>query len=218
MAWTLAVREVGGGSGGINGTPPNATNTPGYNWYSGGATRKTGGVVFASAGNNMVSTIRLGEGPQRIIVSDLRVSGNTWIWVAGDASGSSPWGSGSGYAVLLTPGSAAQLYEFSPSPTPIGSATSSLPGGDFVCDVYLEHDGAGGIAVTVDVGGTEYTTSGSDGSTVRTGEFVGLTPSASGVDADATEFQGYLDGVEPEPGGGLLPILMQHGHLNGGLL
>jgi hypothetical protein len=181
---TVLVRQNTAGTTALNGTAPDPTNTPGNNWYSSNPTQfvrsASGGVLIPNAAYSTgLLTYNFATVRQKITINTASIQDATAyirLQINGDAQGSTLYGTGTGYTVVILPGSALQLYSWNGgSIVGVGSpSASALPSAPFtVSSAYLEHLVSGTLNCAVTISGTTYSVTGTVGSPL-TGTYAGL--------------------------------------------
>jgi hypothetical protein len=179
---TRVVQSTAGTSA-LNGTAPNPTNVPGNNWVSGSSnvTRRSSGGVWmpSTAFDTQLLSYNLTTARQKIYATNITTL-DTSIYVRAlinkDASGSAPFVSGTGYALIVRPGLALDISSWSGSaaPTNLAVSASSIPNSAFtISQLTFEHLTNGTLNASVTIGATTYTATASVGSPL-TGTWLGF--------------------------------------------
>jgi hypothetical protein len=197
---TVLVVQSTAGTSALNGTAPDPTNVPGNTWVAGGnVTRRSGGGVWIpiTASNYQQAAYNLATARQKIYATNIVTLDNA-IYVRAllnkDASGSAPFGSGTGYALIIRPGTVLDLASWSgsSSPTTLAVSSSAVPSGAFtISQLTFEHLTSGTLNASVTIGATTYTATATVGSPL-TGTWLGFANSSDvsgGISADLLQFE-----------------------------
>jgi hypothetical protein len=197
---TVLVVQSTAGTSALNGTAPDPTNVPGNTWVAGGnVTRRSGGGVWIpiTASNYQQAAYDLATARQKIYATNIVTLDNA-IYVRAllnkDASGGAPFGSGTGYALIVRPGLKLDISSWSGSanPTNLAVSASNLPSGALtISQLTFEHLTSGTLNASVTIGATTYTATATVGSPL-TGTWLGFANSSDvsgGISADLLQFE-----------------------------
>jgi hypothetical protein len=197
---TVLVVQSTAGTSALNGTAPDPTNVPGNTWVAGGnVTRRSGGGVWIpiTASNYQQAAYNLATARQKIYATNIVTLDNAIyvrVLLNKDASGSAPFGSGTGYALIVRPGLKLDISSWSgsASPTNLAVSASNLPSGALtISQLTFEHLTSGTLNASVTIGATTYTATATVGSPL-TGTWLGFANTSDvsgGISADLLQFE-----------------------------
>jgi hypothetical protein len=196
---TLVVQSSPGTTA-LNGTAPDPTNVPGNTWVAGANVKRraSGGAwIPDTASDYQTLSYNLATARQQIYATNI-VTLDNGIYVRAllnkDASGSAPFGSGTGYALIIRPGFALAIASWSgsSSPTTLAVSAGTIPNSAFtISTLVFEHLTSGTLNASVTIGATTYTATATVGSPL-TGTWIGFANSsgvAGGISADLLRFE-----------------------------
>jgi hypothetical protein len=179
------------GTTALNGTAPDPTNVPGNNWVADVNTARLagGGVGIPTGAFDVKSaSYNLGTARQKLSATNIVVQDTTALLRAlinKDASASTPYGSGTGYALVVKPNETISVQSWSGAalPSVLATSASAIPNSVplTITSLVFEHLTSGTLNASVVIGGTTYSATGTVGSPLS-GQWLGFfnTSGASG--------------------------------------
>jgi hypothetical protein len=198
---TILVVQSTAGTTALNGTAPDPTNVPGNNWAADVNTaRLAGGGVGIPVGafDGRGAAYNLGTARQKIVATGVGVLDTTTLvraLINKDASASTPYGSGTGYALVIQANNAISVQSWSGAgaPSVLATSASTIPNSVplTITSLVFEHLTSGTLNASVVIGGTTYSATAAVGSPLS-GQWLGFfnTSGASGgVNFSAIQFE-----------------------------